>query len=222
MFYIGIDPGVGGGIAVLRADGQIVDVFKMPATEVDLLNALRPFGGGPVAGRQACAMLEKAQPMPRQGVVSMFTYGRGYGALLMALTALWIPFDEITSPIWQAALRCRSHGNKNVTKRRAQQLFPGRTITHAIADALLLAEYNRRIHPQRGEVSHGEEGPEDQEQASTRKGDAQSGRQRAIARRVEQARRTIETRELAPAQRAAAAEPARHRAGAQRTPRSAQ
>jgi hypothetical protein len=31
-----------------------------------------------------------------------------------------------------------------VSKRKAQELFPGIKVTHAIADALLIAEYNRR------------------------------------------------------------------------------
>jgi hypothetical protein len=38
-----------------------------------------------------------------------------------------------------------SKGDKNVTKRRAQQLFPQLKVTHAIADALLIAEYGRRV-----------------------------------------------------------------------------
>jgi hypothetical protein len=37
-----------------------------------------------------------------------------------------------------------SKGDKNVTKRKAQELFPSLKITHATADALLIAEYLRR------------------------------------------------------------------------------
>jgi hypothetical protein len=41
---------------------------------------------------------------------------------------------------------------KNITKRRAQQLFPAFTpITHAIADALLIAEYCRRVRGTNGQ-----------------------------------------------------------------------
>jgi len=32
-----------------------------------------------------------------------------------------------------------------VSKRKAQELFPAIKITHAIADALLIAEYGRRM-----------------------------------------------------------------------------
>jgi hypothetical protein len=46
--------------------------------------------------------------------------------------------------VWQGALECLSGGSKNVTKLRAQQLFPGEKVTHGSADALLIAEYGRR------------------------------------------------------------------------------
>jgi hypothetical protein len=36
-------------------------------------------------------------------------------------------------------------GDKNITKRKAQELFPEIKITHAIADSLLIAEYGRRV-----------------------------------------------------------------------------
>jgi hypothetical protein len=38
-------------------------------------------------------------------------------------------------------------GDKNVSKRRAQELFPQLKVTHATADALLIAEYGRRQKP---------------------------------------------------------------------------
>lgn len=146
MIYIGIDPGVNGGIAAVTAIGSVVTAIKMPETERELyrfLNGLRP--SEIVVDRTRRAVIEKAQPMPNQGVVSVFTYGRGYGALLMGLTAAGIPFDQVIAPVWQQAMGCRSRGDKNVTKRRAEQLFPRVKVTHAIADALLIAEYCRRL-----------------------------------------------------------------------------
>jgi crossover junction endodeoxyribonuclease RuvC len=83
--------------------------------------------------------------MPKQGVTSAFTFGKGYGALLMALTAAGIPFETVTPQRWQKALGCLSKGDKNVTKRKAQQLWPHITWTHNTADAALIAEYGRRL-----------------------------------------------------------------------------
>ena len=70
--------------------------------------------------------------------------GRGVGMLETALIASGIPFDRARAVKWQTALGCRSGGDKNVTKACAQRLFPGKKITHEIADALLLAEYCKR------------------------------------------------------------------------------
>jgi Holliday junction resolvasome RuvABC endonuclease subunit len=143
MLYLGIDNGSTGGIAVIGDDGHLVRADKTPTTEAELLALLF----GIVEGRKvhAFAVLEHAQAFPRMGACSAFTYGQGYGAVKMALTAAAIPFDIVTPAKWQKALSCLSGGDKNVTKRRAEQLFPGRKITHAIADALLMAEYCRRL-----------------------------------------------------------------------------
>jgi len=143
--YIGIDPGKSGGIAAINGFGKpfVELAVPMPATERDTLDVLYKLGflNGTMIGR---AVVEKVGASPQMGVVSAFTFGKGYGRLLMALTAARIPFDEIAPGKWQQLMGCLSGGDKNVTKRRAQQLFPELMITHAIADALLLAEYCQR------------------------------------------------------------------------------
>ncbi len=141
MLYLGIDPGVNGGLAVLQRDGRIRVRRQMPDTDHDLIEALRAIGRD-----RAVAVIERAQASRQMGVVSAFTYGRGFGALLMALAAAHIPYDLVSPPQWQRAMNCLSRGQKNVTKRRAQALFPDTTITHATADALLIAEFCRRKH----------------------------------------------------------------------------
>lgn len=150
MRYIGIDPGKAGGIACVTASSGAVAV-KMPESDRDILDLLRRW----VADEDgSCfAMLEKVHSSPQMGVASAFTFGQGWGRLRMALAAAWIPFDLVSPQAWQKALGCRTGGNigakvaadKGITKRRAQELFPHLTVTHAIADALLLAEYCRRV-----------------------------------------------------------------------------
>ena len=82
--------------------------------------------------------------MPGQGVASSFKFGQGFGHLEMALTASGIPHTYVAPQKWQKELQCLTKGDKNVSKARAQQLFPHIKVTHAIADALLIAEYCRR------------------------------------------------------------------------------
>lgn len=140
MIYIGIDPGVSGGVAWLSDSGVYQGAAKMPQTDADILALLRQFEGD-----KAVAVLERVHSMPKQGHNGAFTFGRNYGAVQMALAATGIPFDLVTPQKWQQVMGCRTKGDKNVSKRRAQQLFPGRQVTHAIADALLIAEFCRRL-----------------------------------------------------------------------------
>jgi Holliday junction resolvasome RuvABC endonuclease subunit len=136
---IGIDPGKNGAIAWIR-DGKPC-VEKMPDTLQDLWELIRDIP----QSEQCKAYIEAVHSSPQMGVKSAFTFGQGFGRLEMALTAAGIPFERVRPQAWQKAIGCMSGGDKNVTKRRAQELFPSLTITHATADALLIAEYGRRL-----------------------------------------------------------------------------
>ena len=136
---IGIDPGQSGGIAVLTQGTP--SAAKMPDTERDVFEVLL----GCKQRGQLFAYIENVHSMPGGGVASSFKFGMNYGMLRAFLIALGIPFETVTPQKWQRKLGCLSKGDKNVTKRKAQELFPSLRITHAIADALLIAEYGRRI-----------------------------------------------------------------------------
>lgn len=139
--FIGVDPGMSGGIAWIR-DGKACAV-KMPETHRDILDIFME-----IRREGPCfAVLEKVHSMPGQGVASAFTFGKGYGGLEMALTAAEIPFDHVTPQKWQKTMQCLTGGNKNISKARCQELFPSIKATHAISDALLIAEFNRRTTP---------------------------------------------------------------------------
>ncbi len=143
---IGIDPGASGGIARISYDqaGQVIAgslAFKMPATERDIWDALSA-----LTGSAELAVIEHVHSMPRQGVASMFTFGKGYGGLRMALVGQGIPFLEVAPQRWTKALGLPAGADKNSHKAMAQQLFPGERITHATADALLIALWGARFY----------------------------------------------------------------------------
>jgi hypothetical protein len=122
-------------------DNGLAEAVPMPQTDQDLLRLLHD-----LRHQDACfAVLERVSASPQMGVVSAFSFGWHFGALQMALAAVGIPYDLVTPQVWQRALSCLSHGDKTITKRRAQQLFPMLHVTHATADALLLAEHGRRL-----------------------------------------------------------------------------
>lgn len=138
--FVGIDPGKSGAIAVIDEDGKVVTVDALKDdTDRDVLDVLREF-----APHVELACLEEVHAMPVNGSVGGFKLGSSYGALRMALVAAGVKFDRVPPQTWQKHMRCMTGGDKNITKARAQELFPGLKITHAIADALILAEFARR------------------------------------------------------------------------------
>lgn len=144
--YIGIDPGKHGGIAVMGADGEVLDVVKMPETPQDLLDFLEQYKD------DSFCTLERVGGMPGNGGSAMFNFGKGYGHLQMALLALNIPTEDVTPNKWEKTYQLGSSGKytktewKNRLKAKAQQMFPhlGKKITLATCDALLICEYGRR------------------------------------------------------------------------------
>ena len=142
---IGIDVGTNGGIAWIT-DGKPC-VEKMPGSLRDLWELICDITNHPrstVDGRKYKAYLEQVHSSPQMGVKSAFTFGNGFGHLEMALTAAGIPFERVRPQVWQKAMGCMTKGDKNVSKRKAQELFPSMKMTHATADALLIASYGAK------------------------------------------------------------------------------
>lgn len=139
--FIGVDPGMSGGVAFMDHLGLEAIPFKLhtPHDLVGFIETRVALSSGPVI-----CFLEAVNAMPKQGVSSTFKFGVNYGWWQGVLTALGIPFRRVYPLKWQTAMSCRTGGNKNITKARAQELFPGVKITHAVADAILIAEYGRR------------------------------------------------------------------------------
>jgi crossover junction endodeoxyribonuclease RuvC len=143
---IGVDPGANGAIAWIDERGKSC-VEKMPDTLQDLWELICDITNFPrsaIDGRRYKAYIEQVSSSPQMGVVSSFSFGRGYGNLEMALTAAGIPFERVRPQVWQKAMGCMTKGDKNISKAKAQELFPDKKIIHATADALLIALYGTK------------------------------------------------------------------------------
>lgn len=144
--YIGCDPGMAGGIAIIYPNGDI-SAFPMPDTERDLFDLMQELSGLYADIRAA---VEAVHSMPRQGVASSFKFGMGYGSLRMAVIASGLPLRSVTPQAWQKELQCLTKGDKMVSLRRAQELFPAfdwpktKGAKLCLADAMLIAEWLRR------------------------------------------------------------------------------
>lgn len=151
-WYMGADPGLSGAFALINGhDGEALDIIRGDATEHDQAFKLDDWNNNNRFQIRMC-LTEEVHSMPKQGIASSFKFGKSYGFMLGLLVANNIPHEFVTPVKWQNEMRCRSKGDKNVTKAAAQRIFSGQiNITHRNADALLLAECCRRRMTSGGE-----------------------------------------------------------------------
>lgn len=162
--FIGIDPGKRGGIATIVWAGgpEPLDVFTraMPKTFEELWDY---YNDRIVRSRTATyMMIERVHVFPRQGIKGAFTFGLGYGGILMSAAVLdrmgKASYASVNPEVWMKALRIKPKRKKtkqwdgetkdeykNRLLRKAERVFPGLDITLDVADALLIAEYGRRM-----------------------------------------------------------------------------
>jgi crossover junction endodeoxyribonuclease RuvC len=157
MIYIGIDPGLGGAVAII--DGTNVKLFDVPTaltgkgTKRDYLIAnMAILLKYPSVYHQSFCVLEAVHSMPKQGVASSFSFGRGLGIWEGILSAYDIPYAKVAPQTWKKAmLGDMPRDNKDSSRIAATRLFPNasdmlaRKKDDGRAEALLMAEYGRRI-----------------------------------------------------------------------------
>ena len=147
MTYLGIDPGIRGGIAFLfPVDGSLF-VYDIPTVggEVDVDTLAGILG---THGNIEMATIERAQAMPKQGVSSTFKYGVAYGSLRAAVTMCRIPYQLVSPRVWKRYYGLRS--DKEKSRALAIRLWPGRDLfsrrkDHGRAEAALIANYGAKL-----------------------------------------------------------------------------
>lgn len=154
MTLIAIDPGAKGGVAWCHRPHLGIHAVKMPGTEKDTVEIFT----GILADRKLLTVpgdedpgvrcvIEHVHAMPKQGVTSMFNFGKGYGFLRGTLVALGIPFEEVKPAQWQrpyGLLKRKDETNiqkKNRHKQKAQNLYPSLKLTHMTADAVMILHW---------------------------------------------------------------------------------
>lgn len=149
MNFLGVDPGCDGAAALIGSNGTLIALLAFgSSTEADIARSVEEWTRwGKVFG-----VLEEVHSMPGQGVSSTFKFGRAYGFIRGVLITAGIPFDDATPQKWQRELKCLTGGDKNISKAKAQQLFPGVKVTNKTSDSVCIAEYCRRLYHQRNGV----------------------------------------------------------------------
>ena len=163
MIYIGIDPGLSGAVGVINESlpETLVTVHDTPTLEVDSSGKVRnkyntaamalllePFSH---PQHDVLVILEAVHSMPKQGVASSFTFGEGLGMWKGIISAFGLTLEMPSPQRWKKAIMADMGKDKDASRYKAIQLFPsiasqlGRKKDDGRAEALLLAEYGRRL-----------------------------------------------------------------------------
>lgn len=166
MAFAGIDVGAKGGIALLSERGEVLNLRAMPSmcgkfNIALMLEALREVDEQArlhaPEGVRFC-ILEQVGAFPGQGVSSMFSFGYNAGAIEGCISALAWPYQLVRPQAWQKMMHVGIHSAvdpKVKSLMAAKRLFPKETFLatsrsskphDGIVDAVLMAEYGRRIH----------------------------------------------------------------------------
>lgn len=168
MLIIGIDPGVQGGMAIIPLYAfKQTQVFSFTEHTlfdiVHLFREIRYGSEGPDGKYRKDTPVEVFLENPRMPATNQHTgknfnlsahqvLGRSVGQLEgICIAHDWQP-NLISPQKWQNGLDCKTGGDKNVSKDKAQEIFhflyrrsadgtPHTLITHYVADALLIGLY---------------------------------------------------------------------------------
>jgi crossover junction endodeoxyribonuclease RuvC len=146
MVWVGIDPGKLGGYAYI-IDG-VPQVF--PWENNFFARDMR--GLTTIHKRDIMVAVEKVGARPGQGVTSMFNFGKSAGYIEGVLTALEIPYQLVSPPVWKKEFSLIGK-DKQASIDTCHKLFPEldlrrtdrcRKDSDGLAESALLALYAMR------------------------------------------------------------------------------
>ena len=145
---IGIDPGKGGGIAVIT--DETVEIHNCPRT-VDEMALLIGICLNDVAAYSVAVFLERVWAFPTDGRAGSFTFGENYGQWQGILASHEIEPTLVTPKMWQSHFEIQKGLPKNVRKKILKQMARDKCpytkkITLKTAEALLIAIYGLEAH----------------------------------------------------------------------------
>jgi|TARA_Y100000310_G_scaffold178632_1_gene178594 hypothetical protein len=143
--FIGIDPGKGGGIAVI--EGKTARVYACPET-VENMATLIGMCLNNVSIYETRVYVEKVWAFPTDGRAGSFSFGRNYGQWQGILSVHEVDPIFVTPKVWQGHFEIKKGLPKNIRKKILKQMardkYPKtKGITLKTADALLIALYGR-------------------------------------------------------------------------------
>ena len=152
MIIIGIDPGVSGAYATFNTEADVWTVIRVPTYTRFVNKAKRRFMDLEdvaeslqymihITDQGVTAYVENVHSMPKQGVVSTFSFGRNFGQWEGLLSGLCIPITYVEPRVW------KRHYGLSADKKEALKMATMMGAAklglkhHGEAEAFLIAMY---------------------------------------------------------------------------------
>jgi hypothetical protein len=149
-YYIGVDPGQKGGLALIK-EGLAIEYTIMPDTVKGIAEWLVEVNYIAFSEDNKIAMVvELAQAFPGAGAVGMFNYGRHFGCFEALAGAYNIPYHEVRPAVWKKDMGLNAKKVNAISL--CERLFPTVNLvfprhkkqSDGAAEAILIAEWARR------------------------------------------------------------------------------
>ena len=150
--FIGIDPGKNGGVAVINEipEYDTIVSFRCPDSAKNMAYSLMATIPENISFDDVLVTIEHVHAMPKNGVVSMFSFGQNLGRWEGVLGAFELNVDYTGPRTWMQHYDCKPRMDKKDRKRYlrgiAENLFPNIKMTFNVSDALLIANYNKEMY----------------------------------------------------------------------------
>jgi hypothetical protein len=171
-YFVGIDPGLRGAIAIINQDCKLLEYWDMPTYSNSKKKKMTAVGGiVDIMGiiKKFCrynifsVTIEKSQSMPNQGVVSSFANGRSFGQLEGVMNSLRVDYYLVSPREWTMKIFKKFKSDIAQLKHKerslaiAKKLFPSLALTRprgkklsldGRSDAALIAYYGLLMYQQ--------------------------------------------------------------------------
>ncbi len=146
IFYLGIDPGASGAMAMIDQDCKVHLLKDWPGDEVEVAKIIKG-----IKNENIHAAIEKVHAMPRpaegkgMSSIASFKFGTNFGIWRMGMAMADIPFVLVSPQQWQKGMISKAQ-DKKPALAAAARLFPKAELygprgggKDGRADALLIA-----------------------------------------------------------------------------------
>lgn len=153
MYYIGVDPGKSGGIAIVDGLGNVyVSQMLLAGKNLDVV-AIKNWiieNSRLKYEQPSLACIENVHAMPGQGVTSMFKFGFVTGIMHGIFGTLEIPMHLVTPQAWKKKILVGTKKDKTAAVEYCRRVYPNisllatkrsRVPHNGMADALCIARY---------------------------------------------------------------------------------